>query len=580
MRLYKLYLLSLFFALATAISLFAQSSNNFPMLDNMEQMKKNSEKMLSTDTKDAFPVGNVIDANNYYVGPNDVLAIQILPFESVPTPTVVTAENTIVSPRFGEVNINGLTLKQIRDTLANILKERNSGNTKHTVSVSLSRPRNVFVTVSGNVVAPGTYTLPASYSVSTVLKIANQIQSVTTTTTEEQAAIMRLQESRKERERIFSETGVSFNSSYSTRNIRVIRKSGTALIADIERALATGNHAFDPFICEGDEIFVPFEPSYYPTVSIVGEVIRPATVTYKKGDMASHLLKLAAGFTESADINAVYLYDETHNAIQLTVDSLCNLLSSDIELKAGNIIIVRAKIEIDSANTGMVSVSGEVNNPSVYPITVGKTRLKDAVKMAGGLTSKAYLPLSYIGRRDNMSDDRIAPKRLYTEYFQRSDLTMEDTARFMMDIDLKRPAVSCDFDAAFNNNSDDDNVYLQDGDVIHVGKNPKRIYVWGQVNKPGYVDYAEGKSMEWYIAKAGGYATGAEKKRSRIIRGNSRVWEDGFNKNIYVNDGDEIYVPRPPDVPPTVQIQKWAAIVGMIGGIVGTLTLIYTTLRK
>lgn len=577
--------LSLYLILGVVVCLFstellAQSKLTSP-LESFDKMNTNNNSIMfsETNTNDVFPVGNVIYPEAYFVGPNDLLSIQVLPAEAFATPTYVTSENTIVSPRFGELNVNGLTLKDVRDTITKIITSRSANAS---VNVSLLKPRNVIVTIRGNVIMPGTYTLPASYSVATAIKMANQIRTTTsgTTSIDEQNAALRLQEQERERERTFSETGVPVNTTYSTRNIRIVRSNGKASIVDIERANATSNPIYNPLICEGDDIFVPFEnETDYPTISIVGEVLRPITVVYKKGDKLSDLLKMGYALTEYADLESIYLYDENINASKIKTDSACNLLSEDKLLTPGSVVIVGTMHDKQYTHTGVVSVKGEVNNPNIYVIKPGITRLKDVIDQAGGFTDKAYLPRSYIGRRDNQQNERVAPKRLYMEYFQLSDLTMEDTTRFLMDIDLKRTTVSCDFDAAFNKNSEPDNIVLQDGDVIFVSNNKAKVIVFGQVKNPGVIEYVPNKTIEWYIDQAGGCAAGAKIKRARIIRSNTKVWEEGVDETVVVNAGDEIYVPRAPDIPPSLELQKWAAISGMLGTLAGIISLIVSAIK-
>ncbi len=560
---------------------FGQSRLSSPLenFDKTNTATSNNILFSETNSKELLPVGNVIFPEAYFVGPNDLLAIQILPMESFATPVYITSENTIVLQRFGEINVNGFTLKEVRDSITKLVLGRTPNAS---VNISLLKPRNVIVTIRGNVIMPGTYTLPASYSVSTAIKMANQIRTTASSSisSDEQSAALRLQEQERERERTFSETGVPINTTYSTRNIRIIRANGIATTVDIERANATKSPIYNPFICEGDDIFVPFESNIdYPVISIVGEVLRPITVVYKKGDKLSHLLKMGYGITEEADLDNIYLYDDNTSPTKITVDTACNLLSQDQLITPGSVVIVGTKNIKQYKRTGIVSVKGEVINPNIYIIHPGVTRLKDIIKQAGGFTDKAYLPRSYIGRRDNQQNERIAPKRLYMEYFQLSDLTMEDTTRFLMDVDLKRPTVSCDFNAAFNQNSESDNVVLQDGDVIFVGSNKGKVTVFGQVKKPGVIEYIPNKTLEWYVEQAGGCAAGAKINRARIIRSNTKVWEEGFEDSIIVNDGDEIYVPRSPDIPPSLELQKWAAISGMLGTLAGIISLIVSSIK-
>ena len=565
---------------SASLNVYAQSRAT-SALENMQQTRRAAEAANMNEMmqqKDNFPVGNIVDAEFYQIGPNDVLSIQVFP-EVMPQVVVVTAECTILHSRFGKVCFKGLTLRQVRDTLNFIANEKREGNV---VSVSLIQARRVFVTVRGNVVSPGTYTLPASYSVSSAIKFANNSQTTTgsaTLSVDEQTALTALQEARKEREKTFSESGVSENSIFSSRNIRLIRNNGSAMIVDIEKATATQNAAFDPFIAEGDEIFVPFETVDYPTISIAGEVIRPASVAFKRGDMASYLIKMGYGFTDNADLDNIFLFN-SDGSQKLTVDSTGKLLSEDIKINSGSAIIVGSKPQKTQSTFGVVSVRGEVGKPNIYVIEVGKTRLRDVIEMAGGFTDLAHLPLAFIGRRDNTQNERVPVRRKYSEYFEGSNLTMQDTMRFHMTIDLKTPHVSCDFVSVFVNNSEEYNVTLRDGDAINIPAKPNRVYVFGQVNKPGFVDFEGNQTMEWYIMKAGGYASGAAKKRARIIRGSNRVWENGFEKNVYVSDGDEIFVPSPRDVPPEMELQRWAALAGIASVILSVISVSWNIYRS
>ncbi|MDQ1265390.1 MAG: hypothetical protein QG635_540 [Bacteroidota bacterium] len=84
--------------------------------------------------------------------------------------------------------------------------------------------------------------------------------------------------------------------------------------------------------------------------------------------------------------------------------------------------------------------------------------------------------------------------------------------------------------------------------------------------------------MEWYIAKAGGYAPSAEKGRARIIRGRNKVWIEG-NDEVLVYAGDQIYVPRPPDVPKSLEIQNYGVVASMIASVAVMISVLYNILK-
>ena len=153
-------------------------------------------------------------------------------------------------------------------------------------------------------------------------------------------------------------------------------------------------------------------------------------------------------------------------------------------------------------------------------------------------------------------------------------MTQQDTLRFKIEIDMKKPIVSSDFIACFVDKNDDYNLILQDGDVINIPKRPNKVNVFGQVKNPGFIDFTESQTMKWYVDKAGGYTASADPKRARIIRGNNLVWVDGFKENIYVYDGDEIFVPPPRDVPHEMEIAKWSAYAGIAGAVIALISVL------
>jgi hypothetical protein len=221
--------------------LSAQRSSSMSPLEGANQLKQTNETMsnmmMEQLQKNAFPVGNSIDEEYYYVGPNDILTIQIVPADPFPQYYIVTSENSISSQYFGLFSLKDLSLKQIRDTL-NFIANSRKGGTR--VIVSLFQPRNVVVSIRGNVINPGTFVFPASYSVATAVKFANQLLSTNEiSNTEEHQAAVRFYAVRKEREKLFSGSGVAETSTYSSRNIRLFRENGTGQIVDLERATAT-----------------------------------------------------------------------------------------------------------------------------------------------------------------------------------------------------------------------------------------------------------------------------------------------------------------------------------------------------
>ncbi|MFW5701487.1 MAG: SLBB domain-containing protein [Bacteroidota bacterium] len=547
-------------------------------MDAGMKMQEELEKKLGAQDilkGETLPAGNKVIPEKYLVGPGDYIAVQIMPYQPMETVLQITPDNSLIIPRIGQIQVSGKTLAEVADTLNHIITQRNSSAE---VNVSLKIARLCLVTIDGNVIFPGTYSLPASYRVSTAIQFANQINTEKVSP-QQIPALLNKQQNKRQRDRLYSNSGMANGAVYASRNIKVFHKDGSSQIADIERAIATNDVGYDPYIREGDNIEVPFEAMNYPLISISGEVMRPRVVVFKKGDMASALLKMGSGLTENADPGSAMLIQPDGSKLPLKIDSRMNLFGDDHALRPGSVIIVDALPQPEPVDQGVVSVTGEVGHPGVFLIENDQTRLKEIIELAGGFTDDAYLAGAYIIRRDDIQNQITDPRNQVLEKFQYSDLTMEDTSRFQIDILMREPLVSCDFVQLFEEGMDEFNVLLDDGDVIVVPAHPGKVFVFGQVNQPGYVEFRPEKSMQWYIDRAGGFAQGAEEDRARIIRGKTKVWVEG-GEEIAVFDGDEIYVPRPPDIPINVETQKWGLYSGLIGSAAGLIGLLFTIFSR
>lgn len=563
--------------ISAAADVFSQTKG-LTGLDSKEVFQKDVDSKQMTDmfTKgDQMPAGNIVDPLYYFVGPGDILSLVSNPSIPIEQSLLVTPECSLIIPRIGEISLKGMTLAQAKKAISDSIHARNPISI---TSLTLRQARMCLITIRGNVVSPGSYALPASYRVSTALMIANQLRAHNSTASTQLPALLQLQERQRDYEKMYSESGIPYTVSYSSRNIFLIRKDGTSSQVDFEMANATSNSKYDPFIREGDEILVPFEPDNYPTISITGAVQRPVSIPYKNGDKTSLLLKLSGGLVANAEESDISLFQPGSEKINLKIDSAMNPIGTDHELMPGSIVMVGRKPDIKKSNVGVVSVRGQVKNAGVFMVKNGETKLREIIEQAGGFTSDACLPLAKIYRRGSTQVQTIDSRRELSEYFQYSNLTLEDTVRYNIDMMLKRPFVSCDFVSVFTQGSEKDNVPLHDGDVIDIPASPGKVFVWGQVNQPGYIEYVSGKNMEWYIERAGGYADRAEESRARIIRGGSKVWIEG-EPEIMVYDGDEIYIPRPADIPPGIELQKYSVLTGALATLISVIAVVYNIFK-
>ena len=225
-----------------------------------------------------------------------------------------------------------------------------------------------------------------------------------------------------------------------------------------------------------------------------------------------------------------------------------------------------------------MQVYGEVASPGAVVIKPGITRLSEVLSVSGGVLPQASLALSYIVRPERGAITPLQQRDDAYRTFQYSDLKLEDTTRYHIDQKYRLPYVSCDMAVALRDSASADNIVMQTGDIVVVQPTPDRVFVYGQVSRPGYVPFTPNKRLEWYVERAGGYAAGARDDRARIIKGKSKVWVED-NDKVFVEPGDEVYVPRPPDIPVGTELQTYAIIASIVSSVVALTATLIAVLR-
>lgn len=546
-------------------ALFSQGSSSSFDLDKLSPSAKAQSSLTALLTAEQLPSGDVVDPATYVLGPGDVLSYQSTGLDFSEKLAMVTPENTIMLERSGILSVEGMTLARLRDTLSAIVRKRNAEIMSF---VTLRRARIIYVSLRGNVSFPGTYAVPASMRVSTFINIMRQPWLLS-----KDGGLGELARSGGQQ----IGTGKSYELTrsigptlgpYAMRNIRIRHRQG-ATLADLSKSRVEGFANLDPHLREGDEVIVPFEDKATFTIAIGGAVVTPTALAYKSGDRISVLLAAGSGLDDDADPDRVVLIQpDGMGKKTISVDEHFRVRGEDLLLQPGSSVIVEKKVITGSSSVqGFVQVYGEVRNPSAVVITPGVTKLSNVIALVGGLTPQASTALTYVVRSERGANSVREQRDDAARLFQYSDLRLEDTTRYHIDQKYRLPYVSCDVTEALRDTTSGDNIFMSSGDIVVVPATPNRVFVYGQVNRPGYIDFTPSKRLEWYVDRAGGFASGAVENRSRIIKGKTKVWvEDGRNK--FVEPGDEVYVPRPPDLPIGTELQNAAVLTSIVTSVV------------
>jgi protein involved in polysaccharide export with SLBB domain len=296
---------------------------------------------------------------NYIVGTSDQLLIDIYGYSEVSYNLTVSPEGTINVPYAGIVQVGGLTIEaataRIRSKLSPIYSGLKSGNTK--LSVTLGNIRSIKVILNGEVMKPGTYTLPSLATAFTAL---------------------------------YSSGGPTDNGSF--RNIEIIRNGKKIATLDVYDFILNGDLKGNIGLRDQDIINIP---TYQKRVEIVGEVKRPAIFEMKPNEDLSKLLEFAGGFTENAykaRIKVLKNTDTERKIEDVTANEFATYLPKSGDKYFVNEILDRFK--------NRVTIEGAVFRPGQYELDSTST-VKSLIKKAEGLKEDAFKNRAYITRLTN-----------------------------------------------------------------------------------------------------------------------------------------------------------------------------------
>lgn len=457
-----------------------------------------------------------IDANNYIVGPNDIFSLGVWGIVNTPIPVAVSPEGSLIIPSVGEIAVSGLTLNEAKSKVIAAVKKR---YISAEISLTLISPRRFLVNVSG--VGQG------SYPTSAIMRASTLISFILS----DSLSLMK------------SGTMPSERYNFSMRNIKLKRKNGEIRRVDLYEYFATQDEKFNPFLREGDVIVLQKYDWEGKFVAVQGAVQFPGVFEYIEGDDLETAINLTRGFTSVANLDSIVISRLDPTATKMDKRIVSYEDNKKLKLEVNDRVYVNAYAE--SRRDFKVVVLGEVVRPGKYPITLNTTKLSDVINEAGGLLPNSYLPNSEVYRRmDTLfleSKNRDSIENVYTRRLNDIVSNTAEKESFDQDLLYKIGRVNVDFEKLSQGNMSED-ISLRDGDIIYIADNKKTVYVYGQVNKPGFVPFKEGADAQYYIDAAGGFGERANEDEVRVIKFKTREWLEPDEAKI--QSSDFVYVPR------------------------------------
>ncbi len=369
-----------------------------------------------------------------------------------------------------------------------------------------------------------------------------------------------------------NEINKNLEEEFAIRGLLLKNANGEERKIDLAKFRVNGDFINNPYLKNDDVIIFPSVDLERNFIRIIGAVNNPGKFMFVDGDKLSDAIELAQGINKAYEnINKVIIYRLNTGGSEL--DSIVVGLNEELLLKRGDRILIPA--EESKRQDYKVNVIGEVLHPGLIPITNNKTTIKDVIQMAGGFTSEADLYRSEIIRGANAFESLIFTEQSEKLQMARmSTLIENDSLYFQIDEKLRflRGNGLVDFTKLSNDEYDDGKFVVQNYDVIYVPAKINLVYVYGQVNKAGYINYSPDKSYDYFLNKAGGI--GETASDIYIIKGQSRSWVSAEDyPNTTIEPGDYIWVSKQTPRTFWYHIEQAARITAIIGSVATVLLL-------
>ncbi len=304
---------------------------------------------------------NVPTPKGYVLSAGDELLINVWGDSELNLKLKVSPEGTILIPNLGPVSVSGLTIEtaenRIRQELGRIMSTL-SGDTDGAntfVSVSLSQIRSIKVNIVGEVVAPGTYTLPSFATLFNALYAAGGVNEIG-----------------------------------SLRGIKVYRNSKEVAKLDVYDYLLNGKYNTNIRLEENDMVIV----SPYDQLAVVqGKVKRNRIFELKKGETLLQLLNMAGGFTGDAykkDVRVKRKAGSRYQIATVTEDKYPTFAMMD-----GDSLLVDSVIPFYE---NRLTVTGAVWRPGEYELNGTVHTVRQLVDQAAGLKGDEFAGRAQITR--------------------------------------------------------------------------------------------------------------------------------------------------------------------------------------
>lgn len=372
------------------------------------------------------------------------------------------------------------------------------------------------------------------------------------------------------------------NAGGSFRSVKVYRNGREVADLDLYRLLRSGQREADIVLQNEDVLFIPPAGEQ---VAALGSVQEEAIYELRAGETLADLLRLAGGPNVMGEVDRLILYrtSDTQNREPIQV-SIAD--AGTRAAKGGDLIEVLSRgtlLQPIARQSIVVRIEGEVERPGNYYVSPN-TSLNEALALAGGTTSRAYL----FGTRLERFSVRKQQRQSYDEALEQFRFAMaaapleggmeQNPNRRAAEIASANEVIELlaerepDGRVVLNltpaSTSLPSGTLLEQNDRIVIPPVPSTIGVFGAVYRPAsFLIEGRGRKLRDYIEQAGGPLRAADRKRAFVVRANGEVLIRARGMlNAEALPGDVVFMPvrtRTNDI--WAQIRDVASVVFQLG---------------
>ena len=295
------------------------------------------------------PATDVPVPSDYIMGPGDTVNILLFGATNAQYGLEVSRDGTINFPEIGPIRIAGLNFEELRSVIGQTVEEQMIGVS---ASVTLGALRSIRIFVLGDVQQPGSYTVSGLSTMTNALFVSGGVNDIG-----------------------------------SLRHIELRRRGETVSTLDLYDLLLRGDTSADERLQPGDVIFAP---PIRESISVYGEVLRPAIYELNGENNVEAVITLAGGLRPNADVSGVKLERFVFDGTTVLEINLTSQARESHVFQDGDALIVPSRTEQLS---NAVRLFGNVFRSGLYPWYEGLT-------MTGLIGSKADIrpgsDLSYV----------------------------------------------------------------------------------------------------------------------------------------------------------------------------------------